>query len=447
MTLAEKNIDKQIFKLAIPAIAEMLLHTLVWTVDTAMVGRLTPVDMSGVNLGASIMFTIAHIVGAIGVGATALIARNIGAKDTERAEYIAGLSLSLGTILAFIMGFLGIILTKTIFTAIVKDPAVIDIGTQYTRIVFTGLFFLIPQMITTSVLRAAGNTVVPMVAALVANTFNIVGDYVLIFGKFGFPALGAKGAAIATAGAQAVGFIICLIYLIKGTQGVKIRRKNLFRFHKESLRSLVRLSIPAGMSEFMNEGSRLVSSFWIARLGTVAFAANSLAVAAESISFMPGFGFAVAATTLVGQNLGAGEYDMAKIAAKRCVIYSSALMGIVGLAFYIFPFYIMRVFSSDIGTVDLASICIRIAAFEQIPIAVGMALSGVLKGAGDTKGPYRISLITNFLVRLPLIFAIVFLIEGHIAYVWVATTLQYVVEATLMIYRYRAGQWLLLEIK
>lgn len=447
MTLAEKSIDKQIFKLAIPAIAEMLLHTLVWTVDTAMVGRLTPVDMSGVNLGASIMFTIAHIVGAIGVGATALIARNIGAKDTKRAEYIAGLSLSLGIILALIMGFLGIIFTKTIFIAIVKDPAVIDIGTQYTRIVFTGLFFLIPQMITTSVLRAAGNTVVPMVAALVANTFNIVGDYVLIFGKFGFPALGAKGAAIATAGAQAVGFIICLIYLIKGTQGVKIRRKNLFRFHKESLRSLIRLSIPAGMSEFMNEGSRLVSSFWIARLGTVAFAANSLAVAAESISFMPGFGFAVAATTLVGQNLGAGEYDMAKIAAKRCVIYSSVLMGIVGLAFYIFPFYIMRVFSSDVGTVDLASICIRIAAFEQIPIAVGMALSGVLKGAGDTKGPYRISLITNFLVRLPLIFAIVFLIEGHIAYVWIATTLQYVVEATLMIYRYRAGQWLLLEIK
>jgi putative MATE family efflux protein len=365
----------------------------------------------------------------------------------ERAEYIAGLSLSLGTILALIIGFLGIILTKTIFIAIVKDPAVIEIGTQYTRIVFTGLFFLIPQMITTSVLRAAGNTVVPMVAALVANTFNIVGDYVLIFGKFGFPALGAKGAAIATAGAQAVGFIICLIYLIKGTQGVKIRRKNLFRFHKESLKSLIDLSIPAGMSEFMNEGSRLVSSFWIARLGTVAFAANSLAVAAESISFMPGFGFAVAATTLVGQNLGAGEYDMAKIAAKKCVIYSSALMGIVGLVFYIFPFYIMRVFSSDIGTVDLASICIRIAAFEQIPIAVGMALSGVLKGAGDTKGPYRISLITNFLVRLPLIFAIVFLIDGHIAYVWVATTLQYVVEATLMIYRYRAGHWVILDIK
>ncbi|NLN49302.1 MAG: MATE family efflux transporter, partial [Clostridiales bacterium] len=193
MTLKEKAIDKQIFKLAIPAIAEMLLHTLVWTVDTAMVGRLTPADMSGVNLGASIMFTMAHIIGAIGVGATALIARNIGAKDIERAEYISGLSLSLGAIIAFIIGILGIISSKTIFLTIVKDQMVIDIGTQYTRIVFIGLFFLIPQMITTSVLRAAGNAVVPMLAALVANTFNIVGDYVLIFGKFGFPALGAKG--------------------------------------------------------------------------------------------------------------------------------------------------------------------------------------------------------------------------------------------------------------
>ncbi len=447
MTLKEKAIDKQIFKLAIPAIAEMLLHTLVWTVDTAMVGRLTPADMSGVNLGASIMFTMAHIIGAIGVGATALIARNIGAKDIERAEYISGLSLSLGAIIAFIIGILGIISSKTIFLTIVKDQMVIDIGTQYTRIVFIGLFFLIPQMITTSVLRAAGNAVVPMLAALVANTFNIVGDYVLIFGKFGFPALGAKGAAIATAAAQAIGFFICLLYLAVGNFEVKIRRKNLFNFNKETLRSLIDLSIPAGMSELMNEGSRLVSSFWIARLGTVAFAANSLAVAAESISFMPGFGFAVAATTLVGQNLGSGDYEAAKIAARRCVLYSSLLMGVVGLLFYIFPFYIMRAFSSDLGTVDLAAICIRIAAFEQIPIAVGMAFSGVLKGAGDTKGPYRISLVTNFLVRLPLIFAIVFLIEGHIAYVWVATALQYIVESVLMVYRYKAGEWLLLDIK
>lgn len=447
MTLLEKKIDRQIFTLALPAIAEMLLHTLVWTADTAMVGRLTPADMSGVNLGASIMFTMANVMGAIGIGATALVARNIGAKNNERAEYIAGLSLSLGIILALVLGVLGIIFTKSVFIAIVDDPMVIEVGTIYTRIVFVGAFFAIPLFICSAVLRAAGNTVVPAISALVANTFNIIADYILIFGKYGFPALGAKGAAIATVGAHAISFFICLFYLIKGVNGIKLRRINMFRFDKASLKSLVDLSIPAGIETFMNEGSRLLSSFWIAQLGTIAFAANSIAVAAESISFMPGYGFAVAATTLIGQSLGANEIDNAKKIAKKCVLYSSLLMGVVGLAYYAFPFHIMRVFSNDVDTVSLAAICIRIAAFEQVPIAIGMVLSGVLKGAGDTKGPYRISLVTNFLVRLPLIFAIVFLIKGHIGYVWVVTALQYVVESSLMVYRYRSGNWLLLEIK
>jgi putative MATE family efflux protein len=447
MTTKDKDLDKQIFTLALPAIAEMLLHTLVWTADTAMVGRLTPADISGVNLGAQIMFGISNIMGAVGVGATALVARNIGAKDNERAEYIAGLSLSLGFIIALFLGIMGMVFSKSIFNAIVDDPIVIDIGSQYTRIVFAGAFFLIPLIISNSILRAAGNTVVPMISALAANTLNIVGDYILIFGKFGFPALGAKGAAIATAAAQAIGFFICLYYLIKGTDLMKIRRKNMFRFHKDSLKSLVDLSIPAGMKIFMDEGSRLVSSFWIAQLGTVAFAANSLAVAAESISFMPGFGFAVAATTLVGQSLGAGEHEMALRIAKRCVFYASLLMGAVALMFFIFPISIMSIFSNNVETVDLAAICIKIAAFEQIPIAIGMVLSGVLKGAGDTKGPFKISLVTNFLVRLPLIFAIVFLMEGHIGYVWAATALQYVVEASLMIYRYKTGYWRILEIR
>lgn len=447
MTIWQKDYDREIFALALPAIAEMMLHTLVWTADTAMVGRLTPADISGVNLGAQIMFTVSNIMGAVGVGATALIARNIGSKNNERAEYIAGLSLSLGIIIAFILGILGIVFSTSIFAAIVDDPMVVEIGSQYTKIVFLGAFFLIPLIICSAILRAAGNTVIPMISALAANTFNIIGDYVLIFGKWGFPVLGAEGAAIATALAQAIGFIICFYYLAKGTNGIKIRRKNLFRYDKDSLESIVNLSIPAGMETFMNEGSRLISSFWIAQLGTVEFAANSIATAAESLSFMPGFGFAVAATTLVGQSLGAGEFEKAKKIAKRCAVYGSLLMGVVALAFFIFPFSIMRVFSNNFETVDLAAVCIKIAAFEQIPIALGMVFSGVLKGAGDTKGPFRISLVTNILVRLPLIFAVVFLIKGHIGYVWAATAAQYVVEASLMIYRYRTGYWQMLEIR
>ena len=447
MTLIDKKIDSKIFALALPAIAEMMAHTLVWSADTAMVGRLTAADIAGVNLGVQIMFTLGNIMGAIGIGATALVARNIGAKDNERAEYIAGLAISLGILVAFILGTLGIIFAKSIFETIVKDPDVIRIGTEYSRIVFTGTFFVIPLIISSSILRAAGNTVVPMISAVIANAINIVGDYVLIFGKFGFPALGANGAAIATAGAQAIGFFICFAFLIRGTNGIKLRRKNLFHFKKETLSTLINLSIPAGMETFMNEGSRLLSSFWIAQLGTIAFAANSLAVAAESLSFMPGNGFAVAAAALVGQSLGAGDHETAEKVAKRSIMYASLLMGAVGLAFFFFPYSIMRVFSTDLDSVMEASKAIKIGAFEQLPIAIGMVMSGALKGAGDTKGPFRISLVTNFLFRLPLIFAIVFLIKGNISYVWAATAVQYGVEAVLMVIRYRKGHWRRIDIK
>ena len=447
MALIDRKMDSRIFALALPAIAEMMAHTLVWTADTAMVGRLTAADIAGVNLGVQIMFTLGNVMGAIGIGATALVARNIGAKDNERAEYIAGLAISLGIIVALVLGTLGIVFARSIFTAIVKDPEVIRIGSSYSRIVFTGTFFVIPLIISSSILRAAGNTVVPMISAMVANAINIVGDYVLIFGKLGFPALGADGAAIATAASQAIGFFICFAFLVKGTNGIKLRRKNMFNFKKESLGTLINLSMPAGMETFMNEGSRLLSSFWIAQLGTIAFAANSLAVAAESLSFMPGNGFAVAAAASVGQSLGAGDRDTAERIAKRSVTYAALLMGAVGLAFFFFPYNIMRVFSTDLASVAEASKAIRIGAFEQVPIAIGMVMSGALKGAGDTKGPFRISLVTNFLFRLPLIFAIVFLINGNISYVWAATALQYGVEATLMVIRYSKGHWRRIDIR
>ncbi|SHJ07678.1 MATE family efflux transporter [Lutispora thermophila] len=447
MTLIDKKVDRRIFALAIPAIGEMLSNTIVWTADTAMVGRLTAADIAGVNLGAQMMFTLSNIMSAIGIGATALVARNIGAKDTERAEYIAGLALSIGIIAAFIIGVLGIVFAESIFGIIVDDPDVISIGSNYSRIVFVGAFFVIPMIISNSIIRATGNTVIPMVAAMTTNITNIVGDYVLIFGKFGLPALGANGAAIATAGSQAVGFMICLTYLIKGSKDFKLRRRNMFNFKREPMKTLIDLSIPAGMETFMNEGSRLLSSFWIAQLGTVAFAANSLAVAAESLSFMPGNGFAVAAAALVGQSLGAGDYDMAEKVAKRSVFYAALMMGLVGLAFFFFPYAIMSFFSTDMGSVLEASKAIRVGAFEQIPIAIAMVMSGALKGAGDTKGPFRIFLVTNFMFRLPLIFAIVFLIKGRISHVWAATAVQYAVEATLMIIRYRRGHWRRIEIR
>ncbi len=444
--LDNRDIRNQIFKLAIPAIMEMTLHTLVWTADTAMVGRLNPASISAVNLGSQIMFTMSNIFGALGIGATAMVSRQIGANNREEAENIAAQSIGIGFIISMIIGTLGILSAKSVFNLIVDDPEVIALGSSYLRIVFIGALFLIPQFIANSILRGAGNTVIPLVSAAFANAFNIIGDYVLIFGKFGFPELGVTGAAIATGTAQILGASITFFFLIRGKAGIKLHISKVFRLSKNITKSIVDLSVPATLETFMNEGSRLLSSFWIAQLGTISFAAHSLANAAESISYMPGYGFAVAATTMVGQSLGAKNLRRAEICTKKIILYSVWLMGLVALAFIIFPFAIMRLFSNDLDTVALASKCLRVGAVEQIPIAIGMTVSGALKGAGDTKGPFKISLITNLGVRLPLIFIIVFILKLNVVFVWWATGIQFIVEAVLMIIRYRRGRWKSIKI-
>ncbi|SNS04917.1 putative efflux protein, MATE family [Anaerovirgula multivorans] len=445
--MKNKNISKQILLLAWPAIMEMMMHTLVWTADTAMVGRLTPAAISSVNLGAHIMFTIGNIFGALGIGATAMVARYIGAKEKDKAEYIGAQALLIGVLISCVLGILGIIHARNIFTTIIEDPEVIILGSDYLRIVFIGLFFYIPLVIGNGILRGTGNTVIPLISAIVANVFNIVGDYVLIFGKFGFPEMGVRGAAIATSAAQALGACITIFFLLRGKSGIKLRHDYFFKWDCKTIKSIVNLSVPAGLEMLMNEGSRLISAFWIAQLGTVAFAAHSLAVAAESISFMPGYGFAIAATTLVGQNLGDKNIEDANESAKKSTLFASILMGLVAIVFFSIPYSIMRLFSTNQETVSIAAVCLRVGAFEQIPIAIAIVLSGALKGAGDTKGPFKISLVTNLLVRMPLIYLIVFVLQLHVAYVWAATALQFMVEALLMLVRYKRGRWKTVEVQ
>lgn len=436
-----KEVRRSILLLAIPAILEMMLHTLVWTADTAMIGRLGPASISAVNLGAQIVFTLGNILGGIGIGAVALVCRNIGADNKIKAENIATQSIGIGVLVSLIIGILGMSTSGLIFKKLVDDTEVITLGTEYLRILFVGGIFLIPLLITNSVIRGSGNAIVPLISALVANVVNIVFDYLLIFGKFGFPEMGVKGAAIATAGAQLIGFLVTLIFLLRGKLNISIRLRNIFKFNKEDIKNIVRLSIPATMEVGMNDGSRLLSIFWIAQMGTLTFSGHSLATAAESISYMPGFGFALATTALVGQSLGAKNPEKAEFIVKKTRKYAVLMMGSIGLMFFIIPYPLMRLYSNDYESVSIAARCLRIGAFEQIPIAIAMVYSGALKGAGDTKGPFKIALTTNIIVRLPLIFAIVFLIKGQIEYVWIATVLQYTVEAVLMKVRYGKGNW------
>ena len=439
-TETKTSLQQTIIKLALPAILENVLHTAVWMMDTAMVGRLSAEALSAVGFGAQLAFALVNIIAAMGIGTSALVARYIGAGEPKRANRIVAQSFLISWVLSLFLAVLNFI-ARPFFSSTMKDPSVISMGISYVKIITTGVVFQIPTMVMNAALRGAGNTRLPMVSALVANTINVIGNYVLIFGHFGFPRMEVQGAALATALAQIVGGVITLSYLILGKDVIRLNLKEAFKIDIAVIKQLSKLSLPSCLEEFSHSGSRLISSIWIVRLGTVPFAAHQVAVSAESMSFMPGYGFSVAASTLVGQNLGADRPEEAEKSAWAAMKFALKLMGGVGLFFLLFSRQLMGLFTSVPEVEDIAAACIRVAAFEQPTIAIAMALAGALRGAGDTRGTFKVGLIGTWIVRLPLIFLMVFVFKKPIIYVWMATAVQFAVEALLMVLRFKHGGW------
>ena len=254
--------------------------------------------------------------------------------------------------------------------------------------------------------------------------------------------MGVKGAAFATGSAQLLGVLLSLGYLFRHKGVLPFSFRCIFPLRLAVIRQVLNLSFPAGAEELTHSGSRLLSTTWLTALGPVAFAANAAAIAAESFSFMPGQAFAIAATTLVGQRLAAGFPGQARDSGYRACALGTALMSFLAIIFLLFPYAIMRLFDPpDPEVLRLGALCLQIAAVEQPFVAITMALSGALKGIGDTKSPFQIGLISNLFVRLPLIYAIVYLFHLEITYIWWATAVQYAVSALLLFVRYRRVKW------
>ena len=435
------GLNKKILMLAWPVIMEMALHMFVWVFDTAMVGRLSAEALNAVGLGGQIVFTITAVFSGIGIGTMVLVARFTGAQQREDVQRTASRGLGLGFIIGLLVSAGTGLLSKPLLQVFVKDPLVLGYAVSYMRITSAAVAFMIPMNVGSYIMRGAGNTRTPMVIAGIANAINVVGDYALIFGKFGLPRLEVVGAATATAAAQIIGSVIIISLLLASRQGIRVKPALMFRLDRDFVKRIMRLSIPASLEEFMNSSGRVVSSLWISGMGAVPFAANSIAVAAESISFMPGYGFAVAASTLVGQNLGAVKKEEAEESALRAILMGTLFMTVIGLVFFFFPTLIIAIFTDLPDVMSLAARCIRIGAFEQPFIALSMILAASLRGAGDTRGPFAAVAASNWLVRLPLIYMVVYVWRLEVTYVWAATLIQFVVETALLAWRFLARRW------
>lgn len=444
--LSNREMRQSIYRLAWPVIVENMLMTFVSMADMIMVGGLGPAAITSIGLSNSPVFFAMAAFSAISVGSTALVARHIGAAEHREANLMARQSFMLSVILSLLFTALAFVAAPHVMGWMGADPEVKQIGASYIRISTSTFGFAIVSMIMNGVLRGAGDTKTPMRVNIVANLVNVVFNYLLITGKFGFPALGVNGAAAATALSRLVGGILVLRVLISGKLIVHISLRDRWQWDWPAIKRMMNIGIPAMLEQLVMRGGQLLFARVVSALGTLAYAAHSIANNAESLSFMPGFGFAMAATTLIGQNLGAKLPERAEHSGYECVKIAAVIMGFVGIFFFLVPDAFVGLYTDDPDVIRMASSVLRLIAISQPFLAASMVFAGALRGAGDTRWVLIITTIGIWCVRLALAYVLCIVMDYGLMGAWIAMSADLMLRSVLVWMRYRTGHWKTLRV-
>ena len=432
------KIFREILYLAIPAVGEMTLYMMIWIFDTMMIGKYGgQLAVSSVGLSTEIIYSFFNIIIAVGVSTalTSLVSRAIGSKDYKKAEIIANAGIKIAVVLAFIFFSLLFFIPDKILNLAGATKEMLPLATRYAKISSFSFFLLTLSSTTNGVFRGVKDTKTSLYVAGSINIVNLFLDYVLIFGNLGFPEWGITGAAVATVAGNFIGILLQWSRLKK----LPFKISFFSCVSKKDIWEIIRFAIPSGLQEANFSLSRLLGLTFILSLGTAAFAANQIGIAIEAISTMPGWGVAIACTALVGHSIGENKPDKSQEYTLYSTIIASIFMGILACFFFFIPKTLISFFinKQEIDVIRIGAICLQVAAFEQIPIAIVTVLGSYFKGIGNPKIPFYVSFFTNWFLRLPIAFYLISILRFPIYIYWIITTFQWSLESIILYYLYR----------
>lgn len=392
-TSEAKSIERRVLGLAWPVIGENFLETLLGIVDTLLVSSLGAIALAGVGTAIQFMFFIISALSAISVGSAVLVAQSVGARDLVRAGNLAKQSLVWSLILSIPLSLIGLFNAHSLVGIFGMEPIVTEIGAAYLQVTMGTVVVLVMLIIGGGVLRGAGDSRTPMLVTALANVINVGLAYVLIFGALGFPELGAVGSAWATFIARLVALVLLLGALWQGRNNVTIRGGASWWPDWSVARQLLKIGVPAAVEQMLMTSAFLIMTTVISHLGTVALAAQRVAMNAMSLSFLPGLGFSIAATALVGQSVGAKRPADGQAAARIATRWAMIWMGSLAIIFLIFAPQIMGFFSDDPDVIAIGAAGLRMVALTQPFWALGMVSGGALRGTGNTQFPLWVNAV------------------------------------------------------
>ncbi len=391
-------------RLAWPVLVEQLLVMMVGLVDLWLTGNyLAQPHLAAIGLMSYVLWLIPSIFGIVAIGATALTARFVGARDITSANRVTNQAFIAGAVLAILVTA-AVALFKTQFVALTQLKAdAAPLAVEYMAIIVFVIPAIMVQVVGIACLRGAGDTVSGFLAMAAVNVVNIVVGAVLVIGLGPFPRLGWSGLAIGTACGYVTGAAIILAMLVVGRCGLRLRR-SMLHVDPPWLRRLLRVGMPAGIDQTAIVCCHLWFLSIINSLGTLASAAHGLGVRIESLSYLPGLAFQVAAATMAGQFLGAGDHRRASRSVWMAVLVGGGLMCTAGALFFFQGRWLTGLFLGQHAE-ETAAVTVRllkIVAIAMPTFALGTILTGGLRGAGDTRWPLLFTFIGFLLIRIPL---------------------------------------------
>jgi len=434
---------RRVLTLAWPAVGEQLLNMAVGLVDTFLVGHLGAAAVSAVGLANQTVLLATVFFASVAVGITALIARHIGAREPEQARVILHQGYLLGAAIGLITTALGMALAAPMMAALQAPPEVVAPGSTYLRIVSLTFLLASWMFIGNAALRGSGDTRTPMLVMLTVNIVNILVASAAIYGLGPIPALGVAGSALGAAAGRGVGGLAVTWVLLRGRGTLRLRLSQLAP-NAAQLKRIMNIGLPAGAEQLLMRFGFMTFTATVAALGTNAFAAHQLALQGESISYMPGFGFATAATTLIGQGLGARDPERAASDARLAQRLAMVIMCVMGVVFFVFAPQIMGVFINDPDVIALGVWPLRLVAFSQPMLATSIVLSGALRGAGDTRSTLMITSGGLWLVRVPI--ALLLAPPLGLIGAWIAMGIDLNLRGLACWLRVRSGRWKKIQV-
>jgi putative MATE family efflux protein len=445
--VSKKQLRNDIIKIAWPSLVELILVQLCTIIDNMMVGNLGSTELASVAYCTQPKFLLLCTFIALNAGTTAIIARFKGMGERENAVIALRQSILLSLFLSLIISIIGYIFSEDMVIFMGAETSLaVKYGTEYMRIQMLGFVFNALCLSITAGLRGIGQTKVSMYYNMGANIINVIFNYCLIYGNFGFPKLGVAGASAATAIGQTIACFAAFFTILKKDSYLRYEIKKAFKIDFKMIKRILNIGIPSMFEQFFLRFGLIVYALTVSSLGEKPFTAHQICLNIMGVSFMNGQAFGISATSLIGQSLGKNRPDMAYSYAFLCRKYGMFISIILGIFLLIFASPIMGLFTKDDFIISAGVSVMIFLALNQPFQSSQLVISGALRGAGDTAVVAVSTLIGVLLIRpITSIIAVKYLglwLQGA----WASVVIDQIIRCIIVFLRFGSGKWTKIKV-